>query len=322
MYHHGIATGPSTAASRQNQFMKKSPLTHIKRARAAIILVVAVCGVKVFAQGSTAPVAVPNLSLSKSLASTTTLAAVKPSDVAPARPAGNAAPASTAAVGAATASAVRVLLAPDIETLLLAQTVGRITSLNGSLGSRVAKGQLVVGMDCTENTAKLKMSQAELASARETYDSKVRLKGLDAAGEVEVALAAAAVARADGQIEMTKAQIKNCSVYAPFAGRIAKMHVKPFQGVAAGQPLFEVVSEGPPRLRLNVPSKWLKTIKVGTAFQVEIDETGKSYQAGISAINARVDAVAQTVEIEARVVGKFAELLPGMSGTAHFANTP
>ena len=251
----------------------------------------------------------------------------------PAKPASAAAPAvlnaptsfkivTGIAAPAAAEAGVRVLLAPDTETVLLAQAVGRITALNGSLGSRVAKGQLVVGMDCSENVARLKMSQADLASARETYDSKVRLKGLDAAGDVEVSLAAAAVARADGQIEMTKAQIQNCSVFAPFAGRIVKLHVKPFQGVNAGQPLFELVSEGSPRLRLNVPSRWLRTIKVGTPFQVDIDETGKSYKAAISAINARVDAIAQTVEIEARVTGKQPELLPGMSGTARFADLP
>lgn len=228
----------------------------------------------------------------------------------------------TATTATPAEAGVRVLLAPDMETVLLAQAVGRITSLNGSLGSRVAKGQLVVGMDCSENVAKLKMSQAELASARETYDSKVRLKGLDAAGDVEVSLAAAAVARADGQIEMTKAQIQNCSVFAPFSGRIVKLHVKPFQGVNAGQPLFELVSDGAPRLRLNVPSKWLRSIKVGTPFQVDIDETGKTYKAAISAINARVDAIAQTVEIEARVTGKYTELLSGMSGTARFVDLP
>ncbi len=302
--------------------MTKHPPAQLIRAQAAIVLIAIVCCANATAQTAIAPAAAPNLLLSKSLNSTVTIAAAKIVDAAPAKAAAAQVQPSVATTTQAATSAVRVLLSPDVETLLLAQTVGRITSLNGSLGSRVSKGQLVVGMDCTENTAKLKMSQAELASARETYDSKVRLKGLDAAGEVEVALAAAAVARADGQIEMTKAQISNCSVYAPFAGRIAKMHVKPFQGVGAGQPLFEVVSEGAPRLRLNVPSKWLKSIKVGTSFQVEIDETGKTYQAAISAINARVDAVAQTVEIEARVVGKFAELLPGMSGTARFANAP
>ncbi len=216
---------------------------------------------------------------------------------------------------------MRVLLAPDVETVLLSQIVGRIVTLSGSLGSSVKKGQLVIGMDCGESAARLKMSQAELASARQTYDSKLRLKGLDAAGDIEVALAAAAVSRADGQIEMTRAQIKNCSVYAPFSGRIARMHVKPHQGVNIGQPLFDLVSEGEPRLRLNVPSRWLRTMKVGTPFQVEIDETGKTYKAAVSAINARVDAIAQTIEIEARVTGRFPELLPGMSGTARFAAT-
>jgi membrane fusion protein, multidrug efflux system len=234
-----------------------------------------------------------------------------------------AAPARPAASGADTAAqTARVLLAPEVETVLLSQIVGRIVSLNGSLGSRVKKGQIIIGMDCNESAAKLRMSQAELASARETYDSKVRLKGLDAAGDIEVSLAAAAVSRAGGQIDMTRAQIQNCSVVAPFSGRIARLHVKPHQGVNIGQPLLDLVGEGEPRLRLNVPSRWLRTMKIGTPFSVEIDETGKSYKATVSAINSRVDAIAQTIEIEARVAGRFPELLPGMSGTARFSATP
>lgn len=284
--------------------MNKMPFTQWNRVQAATFLIALGACFSVAAQTAVTaarPAAVP----AAAAVNTPTTVKATPPSAAPAPDVG-----------------VRVLLAPDVETVLLAQAVGRITTLNASLGSRVAKDQLVIGMDCSENAAKLKMSQAELASARETYNSKVRLKGLDAAGDVEVSLAAAAVARADGQIEMTKAQIQNCSVLAPFTGRIVKLHVKPFQGVNAGQPLIELVSEGAPRLRLNVPSKWLRTMKVGTSFQVEIDETGKTYKAAISAINARVDAIAQTVEVEARVAGRFAELLPGMSGTARFTDMP
>jgi RND family efflux transporter MFP subunit len=219
-------------------------------------------------------------------------------------------------------SSVRVLLDPDVETVLLAQMVGRIVKLNGNLGRRVVKGELLVGMDCSESLAKLSMSQAELASARETYNTKVNLKKLDAAGDVDVSLAAAVVSRADGQIAMTQAQIQNCTVYAPFSGRIARLHVKPHQGVNVGQTLLELVSDGPPRLRLNVPSKWLRSIKVGTPFEVEIEETGKTYEAAISAINGRVDAVAQTIEIEARLNRHHKKLLAGMSGTARFNFSP
>ncbi|HZY18583.1 MAG TPA: efflux RND transporter periplasmic adaptor subunit [Ramlibacter sp.] len=240
-----------------------------------------------------------------------------------ARPAPAASAATPAATPAATSlsagdNAVRVLLMADTETVLLSQSIGRIITLNGGMGARVRKGQLVVALDCNESAGRLRMAQAELASARDTYDTKVRLKGLDAAGEVDVQLAASAVAKAEGQIQMTQAQVQNCSVHAPFDGRIAKLHVKPFQGVTAGQPLVELVREGPPRLRLNVPSRWLRSLKVGTPLRVEVDETGKTYPATVSAVNARVDAVAQTIEIEARISGSHAELLPGMSGTARF----
>ena len=231
-----------------------------------------------------------------------------------------AAPAGVIPVPALEEPIVRVLLTPELESVALAQVVGRITTLNASLGSRVTADQLVVGMDCTENQARLKMSLAELQSARETYDSKLRLKGLEAAGELEVLLAAAAVSKADGQIEMNKAQIANCSITAPFAGRISKLHVKPHQGVNAGQPLFEIISDSTPRMRLNVPSKWLRAVRVGTKFAVNIDETGKSYAAAVSAINSKVDAVAQTIEIEAKFSGGSAGLLSGMSGTARFGN--
>ena len=58
------------------------------------------------------------------------------------------------------------------------------------------------------------------------------------------------------------------------------------------------------------------TIRVeGNSF---VDETGKTYPAKVTAINARVDAVAQTVELEARIDGRPSELLAGMTGIARF----
>ena len=85
-----------------------------------------------------------------------------------------------------------------------------------------------------------------------------------------------------------------------------------------GAPLVELVSDGPLKLCLNVPSRLLRTLKVGQRFDVDIDETGKTYPAKVTAINARVDAVAQTVELEARIDGRPPELLAGMTGIARF----
>ena len=66
----------------------------------------------------------------------------------------------------------------------------------------------------------------------------------------------------------------------------------------------------------------MRTLREGTPFSVDIDETGQTYAAKVTAINARVDAVAQTVELEGRIEGKNPELLGGMTGVARFKAQP
>jgi RND family efflux transporter MFP subunit len=213
---------------------------------------------------------------------------------------------------------VRVLVTPQIETTLSSPVLGRIRGVNVTLGAGFEKGKQLVTFHCDEQAARVAMGVAEVAAARENHEAKLRLQGLQSAAEIEVALAAAALEKARAQLGLYRTQAAECIVRAPFAGRAAKIHVKPHQSVTAGQPLIDIVSEDPPKLRLNVPSKWLAWLTVGRAFTVTIDETYRSYQARVTAINARVDAASQSVEIEGVVTKPGRELLPGMSGTALF----
>ena len=222
------------------------------------------------------------------------------------------------AASAPSADNIRVLMIPAAETTLVAPMVGRIDRLNVQLGSAFRAGQSLVSFDCSESDARLRMAQAELASAKEQYDAKLRLQALNAAGDVEVQMAASAAERAKAQIAVNQTQTRLCRVDAPFAGRVVKIHVKQFQGTNVGQAMVDIVSSGPLKVRLNAPSRWLQWLKVGTPFDVVIDETGKSYPANVSAINGRVDAVSQSIELEAQVRGAFPELLAGMSGNARF----
>lgn len=242
-------------------------------------------------------------------------AAKPPATVAPIVPAAAAAP-------VAEGNAIRVLLAPELETTLVAQTAARIDRLDATLGQPVAKGKLLVGFECGEAQARLRMADAELAAARDALTGKTGLKKLNAAGDLEVSTAQANVDRAAGAVSLARAQAGHCSVAAPFAGRIARVHVRQHQGVAAGAPLVDLVGDGPLKLRLNVPSTYLRQLKTGAAFEVAVNETGRTYPARVTAINARVDAVAQTVELEARIDGRPAELLAGMSGVARFPFAP
>jgi membrane fusion protein (multidrug efflux system) len=213
---------------------------------------------------------------------------------------------------------IRVLLTPELETTLASPMLGRVHHVNVSLGSSFEKGDALVDFFCDEQVARERIARAEVAGARENYEAKLRLQGLQSAGEVEVAIAAAALDRARGELQLAHVQKAKCIVSAPFSGRAVKVNVKPHQGVSAGQPLVEIVSRGQFKLRLNVPSKWLAWLKPGTPFEVKIDETGRTYAAKVTAINARVDAASQSVELEGSITEGTGELLAGMSGTALF----
>ena len=58
---------------------------------------------------------------------------------------------------------------------------------------------------------------------------------------------------------------------------------------------------------------------MGGAFEVQIDETRKTYPARFTRIGARVDPVSQSVKVAAAIHGKFPELMAGMSGKVQIA---
>ncbi|WP_152223829.1 efflux RND transporter periplasmic adaptor subunit [Pseudomonas sp. SCB32] len=214
--------------------------------------------------------------------------------------------------------AIRVLLVSDLETTLSAQMNGTLGALKASLGEKVAKDAQLAQLNCTEVNARAKVAAAELNMARANLAAKRNLRKLDAVGDLEVAMANTEVEKADGALTLARAQAGYCLVDAPFSGRIAKVYVKPYQTVSAGTPLFDLVSDGALKVRLNVPSSLLPRLQAGMPLQVDIHETGQHYPARISAINARVDAVAQTVELEAKLDASYPELIAGMSGVARF----
>jgi membrane fusion protein (multidrug efflux system) len=214
---------------------------------------------------------------------------------------------------------VRVLVTPQVETTLVSEIAARITELRVSLGSSFTKGDLLVQFDCAEQMAQLAMTEAELDAALHTEDAKKQLRELGQAGELEVALATSAVNRTRAQIDLHRTQLSRCRIDAPFNGRTAKINVHAHQGVAAGTELLEIVSDSKPKLRLNVPAQWVNWLKPGSMFEVSIEETGKIYRASVSAINSRVDAISLSLELEGTLETDAADLLPGMSGVARFA---
>jgi RND family efflux transporter MFP subunit len=219
-------------------------------------------------------------------------------------------------------SEVRLLVFSERDSTLSASTSGRIGNINVRLGDNVGRGQLLASFDCAEIEARRQAARAELNAARLQHEAKVKLQGLQSAAEVEVELAAANVDKFEAQVKVFDAQLDQCRFTAGFRGKVARIHVKQGQSVAAGAPIVDLVATDGLRARLNLPSRWLSWVKMGDVLDASVDETGRSYRIKLVRQAGRIDAVSQTMEMEAEFVGNTKDLMPGMSGLARAPAKP
>jgi membrane fusion protein (multidrug efflux system) len=213
---------------------------------------------------------------------------------------------------------VRALLVPVLETTLSSRMAGRIVKMDGKEGDRFTKGQKLIAFDCEVQRSQLKKVRAKLLGAQKTHESNLQLREYDSVGELELELSATEVQSTQADVEIIKAKLKRCDIHAPFNGRIVELLAHPYESVSEHQPLMAILDDSQLEVRLYIPSWWLSWVQDDTTFNIEVDETGKSYPARITRLGAKVDSASQSLEITAVIVGKHTELLSGMSGTAVF----
>ncbi|HZX33266.1 MAG TPA: efflux RND transporter periplasmic adaptor subunit [Rhodocyclaceae bacterium] len=209
---------------------------------------------------------------------------------------------------------IRAQLMPRRYTTLAAEIGAKVSRLPVPEGGSFRAGQVLIAFDCSLPQAQLNKARAALGAAEKTWNANKRLNELNSVGKVELEVSEAEVAKAKAEVASNAAVIAKCSVPAPFAGRVAEQKVREQQYVQPGQPLLEILDDSALELEFIVPSPWLAWLKPGYAFQIKIDETGKTYPAKVQRLGARVDPVSQSVKLSAAIDGKFNELIAGMSG--------
>jgi membrane fusion protein (multidrug efflux system) len=217
---------------------------------------------------------------------------------------------------------ISVLVTATEEATLSSQMAGKIKKIYYGLGDVFSAGDLLLEFDCEAERAQLDAAQAEYRGARETHLTKLRLQALGAAGELEVTLAASAADKLKSQVDLRQSLLAYCKVVAPFPGRLVKLRVKAAESVALGQPLLDIANPSTLKAQLFVPASWVRWVRVGTPIVVKSNEDRRTYRARVSKLNARVEGVNQSLELEAQFDGSTEGLLPGLVGTASFPTRP
>ncbi|MEM1364373.1 MAG: efflux RND transporter periplasmic adaptor subunit [Pseudomonadota bacterium] len=217
-----------------------------------------------------------------------------------------------------TDSTARGVITPMFRAEIGTEIVAAIESIPFREGERFSKGDTLMAFACGKYEAEGRSAEAVLEARRTEHKSKKFLRERKAVGQLEVDIAAAQLREAQAKREAIQVQIDQCSIAAPFHGRVIEIFRQAYEFTRANEPLMAIVDDKSLEIDLIVPSTWLQWLRPGSPFTFTIDETGAKTSASITRIGAEVDPVSQTIKVTGLFTATPQNTLPGMSGTAQF----
>lgn len=202
--------------------------------------------------------------------------------------------------------------------MISTQLPARAAKIAFQEGERFRKGDILVAFDCRKQRAELASAEAQQLEMTLNLDNFKVLQRVQAAGQHDLRVSQARAAKASAEADVLRAHIDECSVVAPFDGRVLELSLHEHEIPAPGKPFIGLVAEGALEIDLIVSSKLIQNLKIGTEFTFFVDETQTSETAIIKRVGAAVDPISQTIKIVAVFKNAVTDVLPGMSGTGQF----
>jgi|LNFM01.1.fsa_nt_gb membrane fusion protein (multidrug efflux system) len=214
---------------------------------------------------------------------------------------------------------VRGIVRPINQAAISTDLPVRVAKIHFREAQSFRKGAVLITFDCERLVAEHAALAAVHREQQLVLESNTYLDKRGAVGKVEVEISRTRVQKTEADAKALAARLKQCTIIAPYDGRMTELRINEHEIPASGQPFMSIVDETAFEIDLIMPSSWLRTLTTGVAIDFTIDETGRSYQARVARIGAAVDPVSQTV----KVIAEFAKLddrvLAGMTGTAKFS---
>lgn len=222
--------------------------------------------------------------------------------------------------------------------ILSAQTVARVKELPYDVNDVVEEGAVVVRFSDVEQRSSKRAAQAQIDSAKATYDNAevnyqryaaILLKGLVAKAVVDQAqaqrdAAKAALVAAQADWQQIGMQQDYTVVRAPYAGIITRRYVHVGESVQAGppapQPLLAIASLKDLRVTVQVPQSAIQAIRRFHTADVLLDgQGGRRVAAGKVTVFPYADPDTHTFAVRLDLSGEDTGLYPGMTVKAAFA---
>jgi membrane fusion protein, multidrug efflux system len=192
----------------------------------------------------------------------------------------------------------------------------RVAAVHVREGDAFKTGEKLVEFDCRRQLATVAASDAQQLEMQLTVDKNKLLLRSQSVGKNDLEVSEARLTKAKAEADALRSQLDQCTVIAPFNGRVHELILQVHETSQPGKPFIGLVANEKLEIDLIVPSHWLRRLPVGAAFTFRVDEAQQSVKATVSRTGAVVDPVSQTIKIIATFSNEGQLVLPGMSGTA------
>ncbi|MBI4526313.1 MAG: efflux RND transporter periplasmic adaptor subunit [Deltaproteobacteria bacterium] len=183
-----------------------------------------------------------------------------------------------------------------------------------------------------EKTALVRQAAAVLKEARQTHDRMVELwrRNLIAHAELDAAVSQLAVAEGRYQdaieearnrqavllqrrseLEIARQQLADAVIVSPMDGAVSERQASVGQYLAAGAPVATLVNIDPLRLRLAVPEREARAVRIGQAVKLTVEGDPTTYEGWVARLSPAIDEDNRTLLIEAEVRNAQGVLRPG-----------
>ena len=212
-------------------------------------------------------------------------------------------------------------------SLLASEVAGKVIEFSVREGQHVEKNQVLAQLNPTtllrqldavqaelrEAQAQLKLAEANLERVKKLYASEIISEQQLDSSTAESSTWKSRNEKLEADIQRIKNDLDQTTIRAPFAGSIVAEHIEVGEWVAEGGPVVEIVSLNPLDVRVQVPERFYRNLRVGRIARINFEALpGTEVKGRITAINPRADVVARTYPVKIQIRNQRGRIGVGM----------
>lgn len=193
------------------------------------------------------------------------------------------------------------------------EIAGKVKALHFESGQSVQKGQLLIEMDTTTESAELDalLAEAEMAKVRFARSEKLIARNFIAKADFDQNKAL--LAEAQALAEAKRALIKKKQIHAPFSGTLGIRHVDVGQYLKEGSVIVPLQKLDSVYVDFMLPESHLSALTVGQKLDTTVQAyPGQTFRGVISAFDPGIDVGTRSIKVRATLPNPHKILRPGM----------